>query len=330
MKNKLRVLIVEDSEDDAELLLRELKSGGYEPLSERVDMPEALSDALKRQSWDVITCDHSMPHFDAFKVLVLLRSSGIDVPCIIVSGKIGEETAVKLMKAGANDYIMKGNLNRLAPAIEREILDKEVRHARKLAESELLIKNRAIQSSINATALSDLEGNLTDVNPSFLKMWRCNNDKEVLGKSVVEFCSEKEKASKVIVALQNHGSWTGELSSKRKDGSTFFVQLSANLVTSYDGKPVCMMASFIDITDRIKAESLLIESEEKYRSIIETSNEGILIANTENYKFKYANPAICRMLGYTQKELTAMDVTAIHPKENLQSILGACPRIANN
>jgi sigma-B regulation protein RsbU (phosphoserine phosphatase) len=138
MSKKLRVLIVEDSEDDAELLLSALRSGGYEPLSERVVTHKAMADALKKKTWDVITCDYSMPHFNGLQALKLLRSSALDIPCIIVSGKIGEDTAVQLMKAGANDYVMKGNIKRLAPAIEREMGDTEARYARKLAEETLI------------------------------------------------------------------------------------------------------------------------------------------------------------------------------------------------
>ena len=117
MNKKLHVLIVEDSEDDAELLLSELRSGGFEPLSERVDTRDAMADALNKKTWDVIISDYSMPHFNGLEALKLLGSSGLGIPCIIVSGKIGEDTAVQLMKAGANDYVMKGNLKRLAAAI---------------------------------------------------------------------------------------------------------------------------------------------------------------------------------------------------------------------
>jgi diguanylate cyclase (GGDEF)-like protein/PAS domain S-box-containing protein len=129
---------------------------------------------------------------------------------------------------------------------------------RKEAEETLLVKERAIQSSLNAIAIADLGGNLTYVNPSFLKLWGYDSEKDVLGKSIPEFCSEKEDANEIIVALQNSGSWIGELLAKKKDGSTFFAQLSANLVTSPDGKPICMQASFIDTTERKKAETEIL------------------------------------------------------------------------
>ncbi len=111
---------------------------------------------------------------------------------------------------------------------------------RKKAEETLMVKERAIQSSINAIAIADLEGNLTYINSSFLKLWEYDSEKDVLGKSIPEFCSKKEKVNEIIAALQNHGSWFGEMIAKKKDGSTFPIQLSTNLVASPDGKPICM------------------------------------------------------------------------------------------
>ncbi len=134
MDKILRVLLVEDSEDDALLLQRELKRSGYAPIMHRVDTPEALELALRSPEWDVIITDHNLPGFGSDAALRLVRESGLDIPVIIVSGTIGEDVAVSAMKAGASDYIMKGNLARLAPAIERELREAEVRHQHRKAE----------------------------------------------------------------------------------------------------------------------------------------------------------------------------------------------------
>ena len=137
MSKLLRVLIIEDSEDDALLLAHEIKQGGYVPTLERVDTAEAMRSALAKQTWDIILSDYNMPHFSASTALELFRQSELDIPFIIVSGAIGEETAVAMMKAGAHDYVMKDNLSRLLPAINRELEDAEVRRARKRAEEQL-------------------------------------------------------------------------------------------------------------------------------------------------------------------------------------------------
>src|SRR5215207_2795737 len=127
----LKVLLVEDSEDDALLLVRRLRRGGYDPTWERVDTSADMEAALDGRNWDLIISDHSMPAFSSLAALGLLRRKGfVDLPFIIVSGRIGEDAAVAAMKAGAHDYLMKDNLARLNSAIERELRDAEVRRER--------------------------------------------------------------------------------------------------------------------------------------------------------------------------------------------------------
>ena len=135
--NHMKMLLVEDSEDDAFLLLRELKKGGIDPDYQVVDSEEAMESALQHGGWDIVITDHNMPGFTSFRVLELTRKYCFDLPVIIVSGIIGEEVAVNAMKAGAQDYIMKGNLARLIPAISREIREGTVRKAKRQAESAL-------------------------------------------------------------------------------------------------------------------------------------------------------------------------------------------------
>jgi len=133
----LRILIIEDSEDDTLLLVRELRRGGYDPIYERVQTSAEMDAALGRQTWDLITSDHSLPHFSTPDALALLKQKGLDIPFIIVSGSIGEEMAVAAMKAGAHDYLRKDNLSRLVPAIRRELGEVEVRRQRRQAEEAL-------------------------------------------------------------------------------------------------------------------------------------------------------------------------------------------------
>jgi len=119
------------------LLLRELRRGGFEVTHERVETHAAMSAALEERTWDAVISDYTMPHFSAPAALHLLREKGLDLPFIIVSGTIGEETAVAAMKAGTHDCIMKDNLRRLVPAIERELREADVRLARQRAEEAL-------------------------------------------------------------------------------------------------------------------------------------------------------------------------------------------------
>src|SRR3989454_11352304 len=142
MRVPLRVLIAEDSEDDTRLLLRELQQAGYQPTYERVDTPAAMATALDRHAWDLVIGDYSMPAFSGPAALALLRARDPDTPFIFVSGTIGEDVAVEAMKAGAQDFLTKGNLKRLIPAIQRELRDTEVRRERRRAQTALLERAR--------------------------------------------------------------------------------------------------------------------------------------------------------------------------------------------
>jgi PAS domain S-box-containing protein len=127
--------MVEDSEDDAKLILRHLREGGYLVTPERVDTPEAMRAALDRQPWDIIIADYRMPHFSGLAALELARASGLDLPFIILSGTIGEELAVEALKAGAHDYVMKDRMARLVSVVQREVFDARARSERRQTEA---------------------------------------------------------------------------------------------------------------------------------------------------------------------------------------------------
>lgn len=131
MPRPINVLLVEDSADDAELVLTELERGGFTPHSRRVATSKSMQVALAEERWDLVLADYTMPAFDGLKALELLKTTGLDLPFILVSGTVGEEIAVASMRAGAHDYIMKDHLARLAPAIDRELEEAKVRAARR-------------------------------------------------------------------------------------------------------------------------------------------------------------------------------------------------------
>src|SRR6267143_1543960 len=137
MGTPLRVLMIEDSEDDAALLLRELKRGSYDVTFERVDLPDTLKSALDTKDWDLVVSDFSMPHFSGTDALRILRAEGSDIPFIFVSGTMGEETAVAALQNGAQDYLMKTNLKRLVPAVQRALQEAEDRRKRRQMEQQV-------------------------------------------------------------------------------------------------------------------------------------------------------------------------------------------------
>jgi len=153
----LHILIIEDSEDDTELLLRQIRKTGYEPKWQRVETAETMRNALNSESWQVVVSDYSMPRFDGLHALSILQEMELDIPFIIVSAKIGEEIAVQAMKAGANDYIMKDNLSRLMPAIEREMREANLRSQHRIAEEALDKSDERLRLALDATGMGNWE-----------------------------------------------------------------------------------------------------------------------------------------------------------------------------
>jgi signal transduction histidine kinase len=153
-RRPLRVLHVEDSEDDSALVLRALSRGGFDPICERVYTQAAFKDALRAKDWDVIISDYSLPHYNGLTALADTREVGKDIPFILVSGTIGETGAVNAMKAGAQDYVLKDSLGRLPLAVEREVREAEVRATRRRMSEQLAISERMASAGILAAGVA--------------------------------------------------------------------------------------------------------------------------------------------------------------------------------
>ncbi|HYJ47875.1 MAG TPA: response regulator, partial [Pyrinomonadaceae bacterium] len=160
MAKTLTVLNIEDSERDSLILRRHLQRAGYEVTLTRVETSEAMREALAAREWDIILSDYSLPHFNALSALEVLREGQRDVPFIIISGTIGEAVAVEAMRAGAHDYLMKDNLVRLAPTIERELKEAESRRARRQAEEALRLQAHLLNTVEQAVIATDSNGTI--------------------------------------------------------------------------------------------------------------------------------------------------------------------------
>jgi len=157
MSRPLRLLQIEDSESDADIILRLLMQAGFEVFSQRVEDAEGLRHALEDPTWDVIIADYCMPGFDAPGTLRMLQECGHDIPCIVVSGKMGEDTAVEMMKSGAHDYLTKNNLTRLVPAVERELAEAAARRESKQAQEELRGSEERLALAVEATQIGTFD-----------------------------------------------------------------------------------------------------------------------------------------------------------------------------
>ncbi|MBI3995173.1 MAG: diguanylate cyclase, partial [Nitrospirae bacterium] len=265
MGKPLRVLIVEDSEDDAALLVRELERGGYDPTFERVDTAQGMSDALARGPWDVIICDYNLPHFSAPAALMLAQKSGLDLPFVVVSGSIGEDVAVAAMKSGAHDYVMKGNLKRLVPAVERELREAKVRTECKQVEEAIRVseeKFRAVAETANDAIVSaDGHGNIMYFNKGAERIFGCP-EAEVVGKPLTLLMPERfhdahrQGINRFLSTGKAHViGKTVELAGKRKDGTEFPMELS--LATWKTGEEIFFAGILRDITERKQAEETI-------------------------------------------------------------------------
>ena len=194
---------------------------------------------------------------------------------------------------------------------------------RKNTEAQLLIANFAVRSSISAISLADLEGRITYVNDSFLSLWGYAQADEVLGRYISDFAVlgiEKQATNPTLRGL----GYIGEGRAKSKDGSSFYVQAAVNIVVTGEGEPVCMMASFIDITTRKKMEDALRESEARFRSYVESSPLAVIVSDREG-RIVDVNRAAIELLGFDAATLSRMHVWELHPTEDRE---GALRRLA--
>jgi PAS domain S-box-containing protein len=261
----LNLLIVEDSVDDTVLLVRELKRAGYNINYERVETPDAFLNALDSKEWNLVISDHSMPQFNSLSALELLQKREIDIPFLIVSGAIGEESAVAAMKAGAHDYFIKGRTARLIPAIERELREAEERRLRKAAEEDLRQSEerfmKAFEANPLAIAIIRLSNHcVVDVNNSFLSLFGFTLD-EVVDRNIHDLgiWYEEDYAILTHVIEQNRPIHHIEMTLRTKDQETYEILVAADHI-KLSGEP-CMLAMLHDITERQRAQEALLEQE---------------------------------------------------------------------
>ncbi len=271
---KIQVLLVDDSADDRELILMNLQRGGYDPVSESVDTRDDFENALTNRGWDLIICDYSMPGFDGITALNILNNLGLDIPFLLVSGAIGEELAVKAMKAGANDYLMKDNLQRLVPAIERELKEAEVRKKHRQAQQERDRLLTVIQSSLNEIYLFDSQTlKYRYLNQAALDNLDYSSD-EILQMSPVDIIPDLKKPSDFNRILQPilRGDRATDIyftKHRRKDGSTYPIEVHLQLIRQNDEE--FFAAIGFDLSDREKDARRIQEQKEIAREFEEHS-----------------------------------------------------------
>ncbi len=287
-RKSLQVLIVEDSPDDAELVERELGRGGYDVFAQRVADAPGFMGALAERNWDVILADYMVPGFGALTALEQLKQTGHDIPFIIVSGAIDDETAVRAMRAGAHDYVLKGKLVRLIPAIEREMQEAVARRKKREVEATLRLQAAALQAAANAIVITDRRGSIEWVNSAFTKLTGYT-EAEALGRNPRVLNSGKQDAEffqKMWETILGGDVWRGEVTNRRKDATLYVEEMTITPVRSKDGTITHFVAVKEDISERKRVERDIAHKASFPRlnpsPIIETDLEGAVV---------YANPA---------------------------------------
>lgn len=280
-KGQLRALIVEDSTIEAKLTANLLKRSGYQVVSQRVETEESMAKELDERDWDIVISDYQMPDFDGMRALQLFQKYDLDIPFILVSGKIGEEAAVDLMKLGAHDYIMKGNTARLLPAIESHLRDAANRRdkrnlEKKLRDSEAQYRGFFENAAIGIFRCSS-ESKLLDVNLYLAHALGFTTREDcitVSGKLVPEIYDAQSRAAYTVdLAEQAESNHRFEAIFHRQDKTVMEAIVNVWSIHDETSGATYLEGTIEDVTEQREMERKLREMEQLHESLIDlTSN----------------------------------------------------------
>src|ERR1700677_677822 len=300
MKRPLKLLIAEDNPADAELVLHELRQAGFEPDWRRVETEEEYLKALESGP-DIILSDYSMPQFSGPKALELLKERSLDIPFIIVSGTIGEDVAVQMMKLGATDYLLKDRLGRLELAVKYALEQRKLRAERNRTEEALRLFRELIDRSSDGIELIDPEtGRILDTNRTTCERLGYSHE-EMLSLSVLDISTRLTMDSwhAMVENIRKTGFLIAESEHRRKDGSTFPVEINVRFIELNRNY---MLAAVRDITERKQAEQTLQRLRDQSSSILNSVSEGVHGIGLDG-RITFENPSAAAMLGYKIADL---------------------------
>ena len=292
MNKQLRVLNIEDSERDVELLRRHLSRAGYDPTVARVETAEDMRAALETAQWDVILCDYSMPELNSLRALAVLKEMDLDLPFIIISGTVGEAVAVEAMRAGAHDYLMKDNLVRLAPTVEREIHEAENRRARRRAEAALRESEDRyrdlVEHSHDLICTHDLAGRILSINPEAASLLGYDRE-SLVGRDIRDTLLPEsgDEFNDYIAKLLSEGIAQGSMVARTRSGEKRILEYTNTLRTEGVAVPLVRGVAH-DVTEERQAQEALEASEAELRALFVAMTDVILVFDAEGRYLRIA------------------------------------------
>jgi PAS domain S-box-containing protein/diguanylate cyclase (GGDEF)-like protein len=323
-ENSLRILMVEDVASDAELELRELRRGGLAVDARIVETEADFRRELDRFDPDIILSDFSLPRFSGMAALTIARELRPDLPFIFVSGTIGEENAVAALRSGATDYVLKTNLKRFSSAVRRAILEATEKKARKQAED----RARALQTQFSmfmnhlpaAAFAKDRNGRFVFVNPTFESMTG-KHAEDMLGRTSADLYPPDYLEP---IATNDRKVMEDKQPYRTVERVTFggpdrFFLVSKFPILENDGQIVMLGGIALDITERLQMEQALRVSEERFRGIVETTEERVWECDLE-LRMTYNNPALTRILGFQPAEVVGTNTLELLAEEGRDAL----------
>jgi two-component system, cell cycle sensor histidine kinase and response regulator CckA len=306
----LRVLLLEDSTVDAELILHELRDGGYEPVARRVASRREMLGALRDSSWQIVLLDYTLEGGGtALEALASLAELNIDVPAILISGVIGAEEAADALRAGARDFVTKGNLTRLVPAVARELAQVEARRERREGEEALRQSEQRLRLALDAGGMGSWEWDLVSGRLHWSEKLELMFGLEpgAFGGTYREFIElvhpeDRELVGASVEQAIAHDSPAVVYRAVWPDGTIRWHERKSQQVRSADGQSQAMAGVTFDVTEREEAAQALRESEERFRLIAEHAHDLIALLDVDG-RFRYLSPSCKALLGYPAEAL---------------------------
>ncbi|HXC02130.1 MAG TPA: response regulator [Opitutaceae bacterium] len=334
MPQTLKVLVAEDNPADAELLVRELRRAGFEPDWKRVDTEKAYLEHL-HDGLDLVLSDYQMPEFSGLRALELLKQRDLEVPFIIVSGTIGEDTAVAAMKQGATDYLLKDRLTRLGSAVSHALESSRLRAERRSDAAQLRLQGAALATAANAIIITDPKGSILWSNPAFTTLTGYTAA-EAAGQTPRLLKSGQHDATfyrELWGTILSGRVWRGELINRRKDGSFYHGEQTITPVRDEAGVITHFIGVMNDVTARKRAEEEARETHKRLQELLEYSPAVLYALKLEGERIVpyMVSENMMRLLGFTVAESLshAWWLGQLHPDDRDRAVASMAETIAN-